>query len=143
MEFTALEQAVLDWMASHVNVRNLAEQIAACRPTERKLSGVGSFTKLAIRADKPRIERSRTQSPVHGPWIDGSEGIHLGGSSLLFLNETGYISTLELVANGDHFDESETGFVLHSYSEPSAAPSGGSATPSAGSGATEGLQSLN
>jgi len=121
MEFTALEQAVLDWIASHADVANLAEQIAACRPTERDLTGVGSYTKLAVPADKPRIERPRAHSPVHGPWIDGTEGIHLGGSSLLFLDETGYIRTLELVANGDHFDKSATGFVLHAYTEPGAA----------------------
>ena len=143
MEFTALEQAVLDWMASHVNVANLAEQIAACRPMERDLTGVGSFTKLAVPAEKPRIERPRTQSPIGGPWIDGTEGIHLGGSSLLFLDEAGYIETLELVANGDHFDESATGFVLHAYTEPATSPNGGPAKPPGHSGVTEGPPSVS
>ena len=143
MEFTALERAVLDWMASHVNVANLAEQIAACRPMERDLTGVGSFTKLAVPAEKPRIDHPRTQSPIGGPWIEGTEGIHLGGSSLLFLDEAGYIETLELVANGDQFDESATGFVLHAYTEPGAVPNGGPATSSAHSGVTEGPPSVS
>jgi hypothetical protein len=143
MEFTALEQAVLDWMASNVNVANLAEQIAACRPTERDLTGVGSYTKLSVPAEKARIERPRTHSPIHGPWIDGTEGIHLGGSSLLFLDETGYIATLELVANGDHFDESAKGFVLHAYTEPDASPNGGPATQLGNSGVSKGPPSVS
>ena len=122
MEFTALERAVLDWIASHAKVANLPQQIAVCRPTERELTGVGSYTRLAVPADKPPIESPRIHSPIGGPWFDGAEGIHLGGSALLFLDETGYISTLELVANGDHFDGSATGFVLHPYSEPGASP---------------------
>ena len=143
MEFTALERAVLDWMASHVNVANLAEQIAACRPTARDLTGVGSYTKLSVPPDKPRIDRPRNRSPIGGPWIDGTEGIHLGGSSLLFLDETGYIRKLELVANGDHFDECATGFVLHAYTEPSVSPNGGSAEPPRASGVTEGPPSVS
>ncbi len=138
MHFTALEQAVLDWMASHTKVANLAEQIAVCRPTERELTGVGSYTKLAVPAGKAKIENWRTHSPVGGPWFDGAEGIHLGGSALLFLDETGYISTLELVANGDHFDESATGFVLHAYTEPDASPNGGPAERLGNSGVSGG-----
>src|SRR5438128_2165820 len=137
MEFTVLDKAVLDWMASHVNVANLAEQIAAGRPTERDLTGVGSLTKLELPADKPRIAHPRTRSPIGGPWIDGTEGIQHGGSSLLFLDEAGFIKTLELVANGDHFDESATGFVLHDYIELGAPPNGGPAAPRGGLGATE------
>jgi hypothetical protein len=143
MEFTALEQAVLDWMASHVSVANLAEQIAACRPTKRDLTGVGSYTKLAVPPDEPRIEHARTHSPIGGPWIDGTEGIHLGGSALLFLDKTGYIETLELVANGDHFDASATGFVLHAYTETGASSNGGLAKPPGDSGVTEGPPSVS
>ena len=129
MEFTALERAVLDWIASHAKVAHLAQQIVVCRPTERELTGVGSYTKLSVPTDKPPIERPRTHSPIGEPWFDGAEGIHLGGSGLLFLDERGYISTLELVANGDHFDESAAGFILHAYAEPGASPNGGPAQP--------------
>jgi len=136
MEFTALERAVLGWIASQTNVANLAEQIAACQPKERELTGVGSYTTLAVPTDKPPIERPRFHSPIGGPWFDGVEGIHLGGSALLFLDETGYIETLELVANGDHFDESVTGFTLHAFTEPGASPNGGPAEPPGNSGVT-------
>ena len=61
----------------------------------------------------------------------------------MFLDETGYISTLELVANGDYFDECETGFVLHAYTEPSVSPNGGSAEPPRASGVTEGPLSVS
>ncbi len=143
MEFTALERAVLDWIASHASITNLPEQIAACRPTQRELTGVGSYTKLAVPADEAPIENWRTHSPVHGPWFDGAEGIDLGGSGLLFLNDAGYISTLELVANGDHFDESAPQFVLHAYAEPSAPPNGGPAGRSGNSGAGGGPPSVS
>lgn len=126
MEFTVLERAVLDWMASRIDVAHLAGQIAECRPVERELTGVGSYTKLAVSRDKPRIERAGRKGPIHGPWIDGAEGIHLGGSALLFLDEAGYIEKLELVANGDHFDESVRGFALHAYGEPGSSIGGGS-----------------
>jgi hypothetical protein len=143
MKFTALERAVLDWMASHVDVANLAEQIGACQPTERELTGVGSYTKLAVPPDKARIDRPRSHSPIGGPWIDGTDGIHLGGIALLFLDETGYIKTLELVASGDHFDELATGFVLHAHTEPVASPNRGPAAPSGNSGATGGPPSVS
>jgi len=143
MEFTSLEQSVLNWMASYTKVANLAEQLAACRPVERDLTGVGSFTKLSISAGAPRIDMQTTRSPITGPWIEECEGIQHGGSALLFLDESGYAETLELVANGEHFDESVTAFSLHEWIEPGAAPNGGPATRLGSSGVIEGPPSVS
>ena len=97
---------------------SLASALQACRPVARDLTGVGSFTKLAIPAGTPRIDLQTTRSPITGPWIEECEGIQHGGSALLFLDESGYAETLELVANGEHFDESVTAFALHEWIEP-------------------------
>lgn len=121
MEFTSLERAVLTWMVSHTKVANLAEQLAACHPTERELTGVGSFTTLVVPAETPQIDLQTTQSPINGPWIEECEGIQHGGIALLFLDESGYVQTLELVANGAHFDETVTAFALREWIEPDAA----------------------
>jgi len=118
MEFTPLERAVLGWMASNVAIANLSEQIVACWPTERNLTGVGSYTRLAVSTEIPRIELARTRNPIVGPLITDANGIEGGGLSFLFLDNLGRVETLELVANGDHFDESVTEFVLRSSIEP-------------------------
>ena len=113
MEYTQLERGVLAWMAEHVDVPNLAEQIRTAVPTKRDHTGCGSFTTLSVPSDLPRIEAS---SPVNGPAIE-AEGIEHGGAAMVFLNDSGHIETLEMYANGDRFAETITGFRLKAWEE--------------------------
>ena len=41
-----------------------------------------------------------------------SDGIQYGGSAILFLDDSGHLDTLEMVANGDFFAESIAKFQL-------------------------------
>ena len=112
MEFTVLEKAVLDWMAQHSQVPNLARQLAACHQLERELTGVGAFTKLAVPRDLPPIDRMKIGSPISGPWIEATTGVQYGGSSLLFLDDTGYATELEIAIAGEDFDAFVSTFKL-------------------------------
>ena len=111
MEYTQLERGVLDWMAEHVHVPNLAEQIRAAVPSQREYTGCGSFTTLSVPSDVPPVE---SKSPVDGPVIE-SEGIEHGGAAMLLLDDSGHIETLEMYANGDHFAEAITEFKLKAW----------------------------
>ena len=76
-------------------------------------AGVGSFTFLSVPSDVPAIHG---RSPISGPVIE-AEGIELGGGALLFLDDTGHITDLEMYANGDEFSESITAFELTPWDE--------------------------
>lgn len=113
MEFTRLERAVLDWIAEHVDVPNLAEQIRVSVPTEREHTGCGSFTTLSVPSELPPV---KSRSPIYGPVIK-SEGIEHGGGALIFLDDKGHIETLEMYASGDRFAEVITDFTLEARGE--------------------------
>ncbi len=113
IEYTKIERDVLDWMAEHVDVPNLATQIRAAVPIKREYTGCGSFTTLSVPSDLPPIEAS---SPVNGPVIE-SEGIEYGGAAMIFLDDSGHIKTLEMYANGEHFAEAITEFKLKTWEE--------------------------
>ena len=112
-EYTQLEQAVLDWMADTLDIPNLKDQIMGAVVTEREYTGVGSFTSLSVPSVLPAID---SPSPIYGPVIE-ADGIDDGGGSLLFLDDTGHITDLELYANGDHFSEAITSFELFAWEE--------------------------
>jgi hypothetical protein len=108
MECTKLERSVLDWMAKHVCVSNLTNQIRTAVPTDREYTGCGSFTTLSVSADLPPIDAA---SPINGPVIE-SDGIEHGGAAIIFLKKSGHIETLEMFAFGNQFAEVITDFEL-------------------------------
>ena len=107
-QFTQLEREVLDWMANELSIPNLKEQIRAATFIEREHTGVGSFTEISVSSGLPSVN---CPSPIIGPTIE-SDGIEYGGSSILFLVDSGHLDTLEMVANGDSFAESIAEFQL-------------------------------
>ena len=112
-EYTQLERAVLDWMADRLAICNLKQQVAAAVVTDREYTGVGSFTILSVSPDLPALQ---CPSPISGPVIE-AEGIEHGGGAILFHDETGHITELEMYANGDRFAESITTFTLRAWPE--------------------------
>jgi hypothetical protein len=113
MEYTQLERGVLDWMADHLDITNLKEQIRASVPTGREYTGVGSFTSLSVPPELPSIHCS---SPITGPIIE-AKGIEHGGFAILFLDEAGHLNEIEMIANGRYFAESITTFELIAWKE--------------------------
>ena len=112
-EYTKLERAVLDWMADRLPIPNLKEQIATAAVTDREYTGAGSFTFLSAPSDLPPIH---CPSPIDGPVIE-AQGIEQGGAAILFLDDTGHITQLEMYANGDRFSQSITAFELKPWEE--------------------------
>jgi hypothetical protein len=116
--FTELETAVLEWMATHLAVPHLSEQIHAASVTARDYTKVGFFTSLSVSHDLPAIE---AKSPINGPVIE-SPGIEHDGGAIVFLDNNGHIQTLEMYANGNRFDETITEFRLKSWEESNRLP---------------------
>jgi len=112
-EFTQLEAAVLKWMAERLNIPHLQEQIKVAVVTDREYTGVGFFTSLSVPSDTPSIHCS---SPISGPVIESNEIEH-GGGAIVFLDDKGHIKTLEMYANGSHFQEVITSFELKAWKE--------------------------
>jgi hypothetical protein len=119
-EYTKLERAVLEWMADRLLIPNLKEQIAAAAVTGREYTGVGFFTRLSVPSDVPAIQ---CPSPISGPVIE-AEGIAHDGGAIIFLDDTGHITQLEMYANGDRFAESITSFELRAWDESNQALDG-------------------
>jgi hypothetical protein len=125
MEFTALERAVLNWIIKRVNTPAIVQQISSCWPTERDLSGVGSFTRLALPAGTLPIEARTVRGPIRGPDIDACDGVEDGGGALLFIDESGRIEMLEIFAYGGYFDSAVARFKLADNIEQCAHPNAG------------------
>lgn len=107
-KFTNVERGILDWMAERLPIPNLKEQIAVVVTTGREYTGVGAITSLSVPEPVPAIKCS---SPILGPVIE-ADGIEHGGTSNLFLDQSGKIVELELIASGDRFTEDSSSFKL-------------------------------
>ena len=95
MEFTRLERDVLDWISSHSSDHALQEQLKYVESVSREFTGVGSFTKLKVHQDSPRVQfRVRPLEPlIESPEIQDGAGVVLhfenGRTSLLELYTLG------------------------------------------------------
>ena len=114
MEFTKIELAVLDWIATHSTSPELQDQLCNAQPIERQFTGKGSYTMLKVLGVHGRLPKftppDYPNGPVHGPEIRSPE-IEIGACSLLWL-EDGYVDCLELAAYGDSFPEEVESFSL-------------------------------
>lgn len=102
-------------MAEHVHIAGLKEQIAAAVATEREYTGCGFFTSLSV---PQNVSPIGARSPIDGPVIE-SDAIDHGGAAILFLDHSGYLSELEMYANGDNFAEKVEDFALRAWGQPS------------------------
>ncbi|HEY1011196.1 MAG TPA: hypothetical protein VGE07_00735 [Herpetosiphonaceae bacterium] len=103
---TALEAAVLGWIRARCASAALAGQIdavlAGAAVTKREWTGVGWFVDLAApRALPPAAEDQGW--PLPGPDLESAD-IEAGGGSLLW-GADGYLTCLELFANGSFFNQ--------------------------------------
>jgi hypothetical protein len=119
---------VLNWKIKRVNSPAIVQQIAACWPTERNLSVVGSFTRLALPTGTLPIEARTVRGSIFGLDIDACDGVEGGGGALLFIDVSGRIEMLEILAYGDYFDSAVAKFKLADNIEQSAHPNAGIAS---------------
>jgi len=117
MKFTVLERGVLDWVAEHAHLESLRSQIGECNPTDRELTGVGSFTRLSVPRDLAEFRIEKAISPIYGPEISGLPESPDSASSLVFVDDDGHIEMLEICAHGDSFDECAGKFTLSALEE--------------------------
>ena len=106
-----LEAAVLNWIRNKYNDSTLSCQIEALVPSSHEYTVVGSYTHFTF---PPSIAKLNTtffpKRVIDGPYIK-SPGIEYDGGSVLF-TEDGYITCLEIYANGNKFDENTEEFEL-------------------------------
>jgi hypothetical protein len=102
VQLTPLERDVLDWIAAHTDDPALKQQLAHLEVLNREYTGVGSFTKLKVPPDSPRVPY-RVLPVSASPWIESPQ-LEAGGGSVLFFAD-GRATDLELFANGGSFPE--------------------------------------
>lgn len=107
-KYTKLEKAVMNWMAEMLSIPNLKKQIQAATVINREYTGVGYFIAISVPTNLPAIHYS---SFISGPIIEAT-GIDCNGGAILILDHDGYLTQLELYANGDFFAEDIDSFNL-------------------------------
>jgi hypothetical protein len=106
-----LENAIFDWVKSKFQEPTLSKQIESLELLKREYTGCGFYLTLKVNQSAPVLnEDFFKERVIDGPYIQSS-GIEDGGGSLLFI-ENGFISTLELYANGQRFDKDIHEFLL-------------------------------
>ncbi|MGH6836100.1 MAG: hypothetical protein ACREC9_11230 [Methylocella sp.] len=107
-----LEQAVLEHLLSGETERYriLQKQICAVRVTERKLTGVGFFTRFSTPDDVPKLSHEATFQ--FGDVAADINGLKHGAGFLLFV-EDGRIETLEGNTYGEPWPQNVHSFHLY------------------------------
>ena len=102
----AIEKDILDYIAQRHRGSGLRKQIADASIASRQFTGVGVYANLALshRESLPPIQP--LEIPFSGPDIE-SPALDFGASSLLWCDDAGYITCIELVTPGDHYPETE------------------------------------
>ncbi|MBI4990321.1 MAG: hypothetical protein HZC23_16010 [Rhodocyclales bacterium] len=98
MDLTAVEAAVLDWIAKNTKSKELMEQLASVKAVDREYTGAGSYTTLQTSGFRS-FEQALQHGPVDGPWFQ-SPGMEGPACSLLWL-EGGVVKCLELAGFRD------------------------------------------
>ena len=111
MEFTPIEQALIDWFVEHAVLPELVAQFRSATPTSRKYTGVGSYTDLAIPAEAPRVTAAiAPPGAIIGPYIFAPEVPH--GACTQVYCRGGVLTFLEIATYADPFPEKLANFTL-------------------------------
>ena len=96
MQFTKLEQDILNWFVKNNEDAAFVKQCALAVPKEREYTGCGFFLTLQIPKNAPTCSLRRGLVEPH---IESESLVH-GAGCILFLTE-GYLDFLEVYSFGD------------------------------------------
>jgi hypothetical protein len=99
-----LEIAILQKAASRVGSPELLRQSRAANLKNREFTGVGVFVNLDLKDRRIEDARPDIRNPIDG-LIIASDALPLGSAdSLVWLDDEGYLSLIEIVGNGGYPD---------------------------------------
>lgn len=99
-----LEIAILQKAATRVGSAELLRQSRVAKLKQREFTGVGVFIDIDLKERRIEDARPDMRSPIDG-LIIVSEALPLGSADLLvWLDNEGYISLIEIVGNGGYPD---------------------------------------
>ncbi len=104
MKPSKFEQAIFEWIASHVDDPALRSQLLGADISEREHTGVGCYSWISAPGSGRPISRSPAPGgPLTGPDFHSSTVEHGGGTLLWFTD--GVADLLEIFSYGDHFPQ--------------------------------------
>ena len=106
-ELNQIEKDILRWVIDHTNDNALINQLLAAKIKERNWTQAGFD--ILLNVDK-NLKKVDIEFPISGPQIVSSEIEHDGGSNIW--GRGGYITALELYANGSYFNENVSQYKL-------------------------------
>lgn len=108
---TAVESAVMAWLAEHGGSPTLRDAVRSVRPVRRQHSPAGEFVTFEIPASHADDEPGGEALPQHGPSIVSPLLPH-GADTILFVTESGLPEVLEIFTYGDAWPEDLDSFQL-------------------------------
>ncbi len=117
--FSEFELTVFEWIKGAYANQQLTAQIDSAKFLKRDWTKVGFHVYFEVSRELEPINLDDLDNTWPGKWpIDGpflvSEDIHGGGGTLLW-GKDGYISSIEMYAHGDFFNEKVEKFELHDF----------------------------
>ena len=124
-QLNALERAVLQWFIENYKDDSLTAQISAARLKERKWTKVGFYIELDVPHNLSLLDSSKIIDqkttlrkgekvnaiwPIDGPFLKSADIDAEGG--VLLWGKDGYITTIEVYANGAFFNENVREFTF-------------------------------
>lgn len=111
MEFTAVEQALMNWFADHASCPELEAQFRGARPAARNYTGDGSYTDFLIPDNLPRAPVViAPPGAIIGPDVFAPE-IPNGACTQVYCID-GVLKFLEIATYADSFPEQLREFSL-------------------------------
>ena len=111
MQYSYLEQSLMDWFAEHVDSQRLRARIREACAVQRTPTREGFFLTLKVPGTSLSIEDRAEADPIPGPFIHSS-GLPGGAEAVLYATEDGIPETLEVFTYGAPWPDAVLGFEL-------------------------------
>jgi hypothetical protein len=105
-----LERDILAHVADRLSDSALATQVQGACVADRKFTGVGVYTTLALRNPESLPPLASRENPLHGPLI-ASPVLENGASSLLW-QRNGFLDCIEIVAFENYYPDTQFEYSL-------------------------------
>lgn len=101
-KLSELEIAILQKAASRVASSELLRQSRATNLINREFTGVGVFVNLDLKERRAEDARPDIKSPIDGLIITSEDLPNGSADSLVWLDDDGFLSQIEIVGNGGY-----------------------------------------
>jgi hypothetical protein len=110
MKLNALEKAILDYVANRNSDPALKAQISAVEVIRRKYTGAGIYVYFSHPKKEEALKIKSLPGPYSGPSNITSSKLEHGAGSLVWYDDDGYLSCIEIYSYSNDYPKEEYDF---------------------------------